>query len=426
MKNSFYNILLKIGEHDVLYNTFSGKFIKLTPDIVQCMDKKDSNSQLEEMLESKSFIVKDDIDEKEMIKSIYMQKRYDSRTYLLTLNTSLDCNLNCWYCYESHLANSYMSADLVQRILSHLELKHKQAPFESLKLSFFGGEPMMNYKAISTLLKGVKEQAMVNKFKVELFFTTNGTFITERYIDILRPFTTRFQITIDGDKESHNSIRKFKNEQNQNCYERILNGLKLLNNADANFYFTLRINYDDKVLNKIDTLIRDLSFLDRKRTVISLQKVWQCGASQIDTTKLFEVIESINNAGFMTSTYQLSRNFSCCYADCFNQAVINYDGKIFKCTARDFTKEASYGYLNSLGLIEWNTELAKKRLSLEIPQKCKSCKLLPCCPGICSQKLIENSDSKEISCPFDKRISHEDIILLNIKQQLIAQKHEKE
>lgn len=425
MKNSLYNIHLKISGHDVLYNTFSGKFIKLTPEIVEYMDKKDSNNKLEDILESKSFIVKDDIDEKEMIKSLYMQKRYDSKAYLLTLNTSLDCNLNCWYCYESHLPNSHMSLDLVERILNHLVLKHKQAPFETLKLSFFGGEPMMNYKAISALLKGVKEQAMNNKFKVELFFTTNGTFITERYIDLLKPFTTRFQITIDGDKESHNSIRKFKDVQKQNCYERILKGLELLNNADANFYFTLRINYDNNVLNNISSLIKDLSFLDRKKAIISLQKVWQCNASQIDITKLFEVIDSINNAGFLTSTYQLSRGFSSCYADCFNQAVINYDGKVFKCTARDFSEETAYGYLNSMGFIEWNTELTKKRMSLEIPTKCKNCKLLPCCPGICSQKLIENVDSKEISCPFDNRISHEDIILLNIKQQLIAQNHEK-
>lgn len=424
MKNSLYNIQLEIGGYDILYNTFSGKFIKLTPEITQCMNGEVSNDKLKEILETKSFIVKDDIDEKAMIKSLYLQKRYDSKAYLLTLNTSLDCNLNCWYCYESHLSNSHMSLDLVQRILNHLHLKYKQAPFETLRLSFFGGEPMMNYKAISALLEGVKKQAQTDNFKIELFFTTNGTFITERYIELLKPFTTRFQITIDGDKETHNAIRKFKNNQNQDCYERILKGLKLLNDTDTNFYFTLRINYDDKVLNNIGSLIKDLSFLDRKKVIISLQKVWQCNLNKIDTTKLFEIIKLINDAGFLTNTYNLARSYSSCYADKFNQAVINYDGKVFKCTARDFTKEAAYGYLNPLGLIEWNTELTKKRLSLSIPQKCQDCKLLPCCPGICSQKIIENGDSKEMACIFDERISHEDIILLNIKQQLIAKTYE--
>jgi uncharacterized protein len=31
----------------------------------------------------------------------------------------------------------------------------------------------------------------------------------------------------------------------------------------------------------------------------------------------------------------LSRNMYACYADNYNEAVINYNGDVFKCTARD-------------------------------------------------------------------------------------------
>lgn len=63
-------------------------------------------------------------------------------------------------------------------------------------------------------------------------------------------------------------------------------------------------------------------------------------------------------------------------------------------------------------------------MTLSIPLKCQECNFLPCCPGICSQKILEKKD-EEIACPFPKGVSKESIILLNIKQQLISLKHEK-
>lgn len=69
---------------------------------------------------------------------------------------------------------------------------------------------------------------------------TNGTFINQRYIELLKPFQTNFQITIDGDKDSHNAIRKFKIGRRES-YGLILKGLKMLNEADADFYYTIRV-----------------------------------------------------------------------------------------------------------------------------------------------------------------------------------------
>lgn len=428
MKKSLYNFYLNINGIDIVYNTLSTQFMKLTPEITAYINEGSPlNKELECELENKYFILQDDIDERQMVKSIQLQKRFSSKTYVLILNTTLDCNLNCWYCYEKHPKESYMTIEMVERILKHINLISKITNFEILDLTFFGGEPLMNYKAISTLLDKVQQQAKENNFKIALTVVSNGTLVSERYIDLFKPFSTRFQITIDGDKEMHNSIRKFKNENQHSSYERILNNLKLLNNADADFIFTLRINYDDRVLSNIDSLIKDLSFMDRRKAVITLQKVWQCNDEQIDIQLLFNVIDTINKAGFCLNSFRFKHTFACCNTDNFGQAIINYDGSVYKCTARDFDEKARHGYLNSLGIIEWDTELMKKRLSLKIPNKCQNCEFLPCCPGICTQKIMENTNSEDIDCPFpfDKGITKEDIVLLNLKQQLIAKGHEK-
>ena len=84
-----------------------------------------------------------------------------------------------------------------------------------------------------------------------------------------------------------------------------------------------------------------------------------------------------------------------CYADLLQQAVINYDGKVFKCTARDFSTHKADGVLQSNGEIEWDKSIICKGLGNATFENefCISCELLPACMGPCSQKMIEYDKS---------------------------------
>lgn len=111
---------------------------------------------------------------------------------------------------------------------------------------------------------------------------------------------------------------------------------------------------------------------------------------------------------------------SACYADNYNQVVINYDGKIFKCTARDFNDENCEGVLTKEGLIHWNTDRLLYRMNIRIAENCKKCKLLPSCPGICSQKKMENQD--EVLCALDKDFTIQDYIIHNFNNKVLEAK----
>lgn len=426
MKQSKYNTIVSLGKQQVLYNTITNKFVVLSDAIKEAL-KCETVSPLSLKLESNNYLVKDDVDEKQMIESLFVQRRFSSKVYQLTLNTSLDCNLCCWYCYETHAKKTNMSLELVKNILLHLEIKSQADPFKILELSFFGGEPLLNYKAIKALLEGVKMLSERFDFDIHLTFVTNGTLINQKYVELLKEFKVRFQITIDGNKDTHNNTRKYKSKLlGTDSYGRIMDNLKLLNEQEAEFYFIVRVNYETDTLKSISKLMADLEFLDKRRTALSLHRVWQHKATEEDSALLIDAINYINSMGFVVSTYPLATNLENCYADNYNQAIINYDGNVYKCTARDFSSEQPSGKLNSLGLIEWNAPLLLDRLALDIPQKCKDCLLLPSCTGICSQKKVEAKDNEQIPCPFEDLISKEDVILLNIKQQLVIKKYEKE
>lgn len=80
-----------------------------------------------------------------------------------------------------------------------------------------------------------------------------------------------------------------------------------------------------------------------------------------------------------------------CYADKRNSVVINYNGDIFKCTARDFTKAAREGYIDEQGELVWENDSLERRMNIKFKNKpCLSCKILPICNGGCSQHAMEN------------------------------------
>lgn len=427
MKPSIYNHIVEISGVVIVYNTFVNKYMAIDNQLLDCLTRCGNGESFDENSVKKlllgGYVVDDEVDELNLVKNLFLIKRFSLKAYHIIVNTSLDCNLKCWYCYETHVDKSYMKQDIVDKILSHISLKYSTDHFEKLNLSLFGGEPLLNFKAIESLLQGVKQISLEKGFAVRLSVVTNCTCVSERYIPLFELFHTSFQITIDGDKNSHDKIRAFK-RKTESSYDVILKNLKLLSERLDDYQISIRINYDNQILDKITQLIENLSFLDRKKSSISLQKVWQCNQDNIEKARLFDVINFINDQGFSIEMDNFSLFYSHCYADNYNEAVINYDGTIYKCTARDFDTIEPEGILKSEGIIEWNVDKLMERLMLKIPEMCLACSLLPCCPGICSQKLLEISKGK-LACPFETRMSKNDLILYNIKQQIIRKRNER-
>ena len=56
--------------------------------------------------------------------------------------------------------------------------------------------------------------------------------------------------------------------------------------------------------------------------------------------KIYIMSERFINKGFATSSVLFMKGFrNSCYADKINQMTVNYDGGVYKCTARDFNEK---------------------------------------------------------------------------------------
>ena len=65
------------------------------------------------------------------------------------INPSMDCNLKCWYCYENHIANSMMSFETADKIISHIKLHFQSTNFKKIYLSFFWRRAVIEQKSNS-------------------------------------------------------------------------------------------------------------------------------------------------------------------------------------------------------------------------------------------------------------------------------------
>lgn len=82
-----------------------------------------------------------------------------------------------------------------------------------------------------------------------------------------------------------------------------------------------------------------------------------------------------------------------CYADRRNGCLVNYNGDVYKCTARDFTNTPRDGYLDAGGEIVWENDSLERRMRSKFSNPhCAVCRIFPLCHGGCSTNSLEMTD----------------------------------
>ena len=147
MKESYYNYYIHQETIVLFYNSFSNAYLVLDKKKINpffCNNKlnlselKNDFPNIFITLKDNGFIVDMDVDEIVLYENLCLRRRFSKSNYDLTINPTLDCNLKCWYCYESHIPKSKMSNEILESIINHLKYKLSIEPFESLNLKFFG------------------------------------------------------------------------------------------------------------------------------------------------------------------------------------------------------------------------------------------------------------------------------------------------
>ena len=410
MKYSQFNSIIPYGNKFVLYNTLERKFIFLEPELKNILfhemqegiDKLiNIHPDFYNYLSKNSFLVRDDIDEVEKVKKIVYSIDENKKKYDLTINPTVNCNFKCWYCYETHIKQSKMDEDIINKVNRFILKTAQNKELEEFNIAFFGGEPLLYFEknVIPITDEFVPIMKNFNK-QFTIGFTTNGYLINEKIINYFnnKQLKPHFHITLDGYCENHDKVR-FVNKA-KGSYSTIISNIKKL--VENEMFVRVRINYTDENIEDTYKIADDLSTIEKeiakKYILIDFHRVWQ--NNKLDDIDIIvdRNIELIRKKGLnaKNSKYLNDTVRGSCYADKRNSAVINFNGDIFKCTSRDFTTEKREGFLNDEGEIVWENNALERRMNTKFNNPpCLVCRLLPICNGACSQIALENSGKRD-------------------------------
>ena len=425
MKQSIFNniIPLQSGRH-VIYNALTQKFIAcMTPEMLDngtlSLEKLAGYPDFLKQLREIGALVDKDFDEVDNLRRIIESVDNDMSMWQLHINPTLDCNFKCWYCYENHVRGSKMSPQTVEAVMRLIDrtLAEQKDTLKRFILSFFGGEPMIGFK--KTALPLIEYAASKSKeagIDFSTHFTTNAFLITDEIIDALKGYSVSFQITLDGGKELHDKTRT--PADGSGSYTRILDNVRRL--VSQGMYVVLRINYTSENIASVASVIDDLSGFDRqllKHINVDFQRVWQDRKliQEADVTELTEQyamrLRELGIGGCSVYPHH-AYVYTPCYGDRRNYQLINFDGGVYHCTARDFNDDNRHGTLQPDGSIEWKGDIVERRMALKFWRNaCHTCRIAPLCGGGCRQQAADHSDHD--GCIYSYTEEEKDAIVID-------------
>lgn len=411
MKSSEYNLFLPLeGDRTIIFNSNTKRFfvssnnsIANYREVINSPNLYTENQQYQKLLATLSkngFVIDDNINELSEIEKLYLKNKR-SKEYSLIIMTTYACNFACWYCVQDH-ENIYLGADTEQKIIEHIKRYLISNSIEVFSISWFGGEPLLNFKAICSISEFAKKFCEEQNIKFSCSITTNGVLLSPMIINRMKQLNfISFQITIDGAKQSHN-LTKY-NKVINDSFSLILNNIVALVSAMPDSLLTLRINYTHKnlttsLVDDIDNILNSV----RNRIFIIFRKVWQ----EPQDNSLFNAV-SLCTHEFIKRGYTVNNDydfidFLSCYVEREHYMSIFPNGAVDRCNNKDIKK--ARGYLSNNGDVVWNSTPQELLLTVfSNNSECRLCKYLPLCMGPCPAKREGLSKDDALRCNVKNR-----------------------
>ena len=410
MKASNYNYIFYKDGRSYWYNGISKKFFRVSEKLGKTlnliMNSGDISALPDEILakfKSNSFILPKEADELEIIRT-KDREEIQRKDYFLVILPTLNCNFECWYCIQHHIP-SIMSESTKDALMKHIRYMVETDKITSLHIEWFGGEPFMGFKnvivPVSEFARDLCDRAGIPFFNTA---TTNGYFLTpDKYKKMKDIRMSRFQITFDGNRESHNKVKYPSNDQSGkiSAFDTTLGNISGYLGYNPEAILKLRINYThENLTHDIPGQVMEYFPTEtRERVHVTLKKVWQESTDKNFYSKTLDIQNSFLRNGFPVNTLDIIHNFVACYANRKYYASFNYDGGLLKCTASDdLYREEPLGRLNPDGSLSWNEGIEEGYQEAAFENgRCLACSYLPICMGQCPRNHI----MKATECKFD-------------------------
>jgi uncharacterized protein len=452
-KASYYNLLVAHGPYTLLFNGVSAGLLRLPADVAGALrpflgPERDRTAgtgrsgwqspafERRELPESirpifnqllrGQFFLPEGQNEFERVRTRYSTVRRND-PFLVTLTTTLDCNLGCYYCYEDKAPIS-MSRETCDAILAWIRDRIETAGHDRLYTDWYGGEPMLNREIIDYFTERALEYCEPRKIGYSSAMISNGTLWPEAAREFVERNRIRHvQFTFDGVREDHDRRRRYVrgDEARRSSFDRIVETIDRLIGF-VRIY--LRVNVDpgsaDRALELVDFFVdrawlregtrfypylamigpmtEHCSFLGRSERMRgfsarfdALQNAFQAAISRhIDP-------RGIQHLQYYPMTVEMN-----CAAVGENSVVFGPDGLMYKCGLDVGQRHLAHGRISPRSAPPAARSSNFKIISVETTaasphrwdtydpfthERCGECQYLPICMGGCPKAQFERN-----------------------------------
>ncbi len=204
-----------------------------------------------------------------------LKRSLDSKLGQITFEVTQKCNLRCDYCIyqdDNHKFRDFsqhenMSFEIVKKVIDYSKDKMK----DEFYITFYGGEPLLNFSLIKQCVEYVKSLNCSNTIMYSL--TTNLTLMTKEiaeYFASVPNFTV--VCSIDGNQQLHDEHRK--GIDGKGSFEHVMEGLKNLRTAygkrDENIIVNMVITppYTRERFDIIQKFFEECPYLNERNTIL--------------------------------------------------------------------------------------------------------------------------------------------------------------
>lgn len=136
----------------------------------------------------------------------------DRGIHEIVLQITKDCNFKCRYCLFANDTNTNRTHEKINMSFETAKscvdfLYEHSADVNVVNISFYGGEPLLNFETIRKVVEYAN-----NKFsskKIAYSMTINGSLLTDSVVEFIVKNDFRIAISLDGPKNIQNKHRKF-------------------------------------------------------------------------------------------------------------------------------------------------------------------------------------------------------------------------
>ncbi len=445
MKTSKFNIIIPMesGWDYLIYNTFSKNYAVIDSDVrllLEKLEKKDelNNEEREvisELMEA-DIVIDDEVDEELELDYHFQKNKFDTSVLSVNILTTFACNLNCVYCFQDGVKSAViMDTEICNKVTAWLCERMEKVRPKVLRIVFYGGEPLLNIKAVRLLSQLLYLAASQRNIEVESSIITNGVLLNDELIEELVPWGLKsVRVTLDGDKSAHNSKRYFKD--GRGTFELILKNLEKIK---GKIPIHLNGNFDEDTKDKIPALLNILvdrgfkgyigtinfkPILKNIESAITgrppLSPPYEGGegggygsnncsdvctfSDMSNVGDMLYLIREIEKRGFKSG---LGVALGPCEALSEHSYTIDPEGKIYKCGGFVGRKEFIIGDLSKQG---FNYKLAQFMTTDTWRGDCKGCSYTPLCGGGCrAAAYVKHGNFQKVACdrPYFIAVSQE-------------------